>query len=326
MKPLDHYWYSQNPVAWLLLPLAGLFCLLAGLRRGLYRAGLLTSHKAPVPVIVVGNISVGGTGKTPLIIHLCQQLKAQGYRPGVISRGYGGHAEHYPLSVNAHSDARQVGDEPLLIARRTGCPVAVGPDRLQDIDCLLAEGEPDIILADDGLQHYRLRRDGEIAVVDVSRLFGNGFCIPAGPLREPVSRLQTVDLVLLNGGDEAQASFRVLAERAVSLADTEQQRPLQQFAGQRVHAVAGIGHPQRFFHSLRQQGIDCIEHVFADHHDYQPSDLQFADELPVLMTEKDAVKCFQFDLKHHWYVPVDIILSATAEQGVNQMIEQVCHG
>jgi len=326
MKRLDHYWYSQNPVAWLLLPLAGLFCLLAMVRRRLYRWGLLTSHKAPLPVIIVGNISVGGTGKTPLIIHLCQQLKQQGFRPGVISRGYGGHAHSYPLLVEANRYAHEVGDEPLLIARRTGCPVAVGPDRLQDIDCLLANGQPDIILADDGLQHYRLRRDAEIAVLDASRLFGNGFCIPAGPLREPPWRLHSVDLVILNGGDEAQASFKMVTAQAVSLADSNRQRPLAEFAGQRVHAVAGIGHPGRFFQELRQQGIDCIEHLFPDHHNYSPEELLFNDDLPVLMTEKDAVKCAEFDLNRHWYVPVDIILSASAQQAFNRIVKQVCHG
>ena len=326
MQRLDHYWYSQNLIAWLLLPLAGLFCLIGSIRRVLYRRGFLPRFRSPVPVIIIGNISVGGTGKTPLLIHLCQQLKQKGLRPAVISRGYGGRADRYPVLVHAHSRADEVGDEPLLIARRTGCPVAVGPDRAEDVECLQAEADVDIILADDGLQHYRLLRDAEVAVIDATRLFGNGFCLPSGPLREPVSRLQSVDMVIVNGGDAGAVSFRLVAEQAVALSDPGQTRALQSFSGQRVHAVAAIGNPQRFFQTLRQQGIDCIEHVFPDHYTFHRDELIFDDGLPVLMTEKDAVKCLQLHLNHHWYVPVDIILSDTARQGFNTIIEQVCHG
>ncbi len=326
MKRLDHYWYSQNPIAWLLLPLAGLFCLISLLRRGFYRVGLLPVRKAAVPVIVVGNISVGGTGKTPLIVHLCRLLRERGLQPAVISRGYGAEAAEYPLRVSADSDPRRVGDEPLLIARRTGCPVAVGPDRIRDVECLVADERPDIILADDGLQHYRLHRDAEIAVVDARRMFGNGFCLPAGPLREPRSRLQGADMVIFNGGGESAVSFRVVGERALSMSSRQGDCDLQAFKNRKVHAIAGIGHPQRFFSSLRAQGIECIPHPFADHHMYQAEQLRFGDGLPVLMTEKDAVKCQGFELTNHWYVPIDIVLSESARQAINKIVQQVCDG
>ena len=202
MKRLDHYWYSQNPVSWLLLPVTALFCLISILRRALYRLGVLKQFNAPVPVIVIGNISVGGTGKTPLLIELCQQLITMGYKPGVISRGYGGHSVHWPVSVTSDSSAAIVGDEPLLIHCRSGCPVVVGPDRKADIDLLLSRHECDLILSDDGMQHYRMGRSAEIAVIDGTRGFGNGYCLPSGPLREPVSRLKTVDMIVVNGGTE----------------------------------------------------------------------------------------------------------------------------
>ena len=326
MKRLDHYWYSQNVIAWLLLPLSLVFCLLTMLRRMFYRIGLLKSFATAKPVIVVGNISVGGTGKTPLIVYLCQLLKQRGLKPGVISRGYGGHARNYPLLLDENISAHDAGDEPLLIAMRTDCPVAVGPDRIADIDCLLKNADVDIILADDGMQHYRLQRNAEIAVVDASRELGNGFCLPAGPLREPESRLDSVDLVIRNGGEANQASFTINAGIAISLGPEKQQTSLDDFSQQTVHAVAGIGNPQRFFDLLEQQGIRCIQHAFADHHEFTLSELSFDDGLPVLMTEKDAVKCLQFDLPNHWYVPVDVALSETAQQGINHIIEKVCNG
>lgn len=326
MKRLDHYWYSQNPVSWLLLPVTALFCLISIFRRGLYRAGVLKQFTAPVPVIVIGNISVGGTGKTPLLIELCQQLKTAGYQPGVISRGYGGRSEHWPVLVTMDSSAAMVGDEPLLIFSRSGCPVVVGPDRKADIELLLEHHDCNLILSDDGLQHYRMGRRAEIVVIDGTRGFGNGFCLPSGPLREPVSRLKAVDMSIVNGGAESESSFQLEASQLNALFTETECYRLDQFKGHKVHAIAGIGNPERFFNLLAAKGIDCIRHAFPDHYAYQSQDVCFDDQLPVLMTEKDAVKCFPFKLDNHWYVPIDVRLSETAQQQFNQIVQQVCNG
>ena len=326
MKRLDHYWYSQNPVAWLLLPLAGLFCLISGIRKLFFKTGILKSYKMPVPVIIVGNINVGGTGKTPLLVELCQQLRAKGLKPGIISRGYGGASGSWPCEVSDDCDAIEVGDEPLLIALRTKCPVVVGPDRIADAKLLLDKHECNVILSDDGLQHYRLKRDVEIVVVDAQRNLGNGFCLPAGPLRETISRLATVDMVVLNGGPVDQLSYQVLATNCLPLGEAGQELPLSEFAGKKVHAIAGIGHPQRFFNMLEDAGIECVRHEFSDHHVFSQADISFNDDVPVLMTEKDAVKCKAFQLSRHWYVPIDVKLSGTAQKRFDEIVEQVCYG
>ena len=324
MKSLPHYWDSINPLSILLLPVSGLFCLLAKLRALFYRKGWLASYRAPLPVIVVGNINVGGTGKTPLIIELVKQLQARGHKPGVISRGYGGNASSWPQQVTAESTAQQVGDEPVLIFQRSGCPMVVGPDRRADIEQLLQHADCDVILSDDGLQHYALQRDLEIAVIDAKRQLGNGFCLPSGPLRETAARLLTVDLVLLNGGDSTENSFSLLAGECASVGLTVlPTRELSEFKNCRVHAIAGIGHPQRFFSMLQENGIEVIPHPFADHYVYQLDDLQFADQLPVLMTEKDAVKCREFALSRHWSVPVSAELSTTAQQQLDQLLNSL---
>lgn len=307
MKSLDQYWYSQNPVAWLLLPLSWLFRAVAFVRRILYRAGIFASTRLPVPVIVVGNISVGGTGKTPLLIALCELLKSEGYHPGIVSRGYGVHLSGEVL-LTADSTASEVGDEPLLIARRTNCPVVVGRDRPAAAKLLLDKQDCNIILSDDGLQHYALQRDIEIAVVDAARLHGNGFCLPAGPLREPVSRLDSVDFVVYNGKSNAAYQFDLEFQTARNVA-TGAIAELQSFAGQKVHAVAGIGHPQRFFNQLEIQGLDISPHAYPDHHEYMLNDLNYGDTSPVLVTEKDAVKCARLNLDTLWAVPVAAKLS-----------------
>ena len=322
MKRLDYYWNSINLISLSLLPLSGVFCLLGLLRAKLYHAGLLKSYRAPVPVVIIGNITAGGTGKTPMIIKLVEQLQKQGKKPAVISRGYGGQSTSWPQRVTATSTAEQVGDEPVLIFQRTACPVVVGPNRRQDIERLLADEACDVVLSDDGLQHYALQRDIEIAVVDASRKFGNGFCIPSGPLRERVTRLQQVDMVLLNGGDETQDSFKLLATSCVPVSNkTDENLDLSSFAGKTVHAVAGIGHPERFFTMLKQQNINVLQHVFPDHYAYKESELKFSDDLAVLMTEKDAVKCRGFSLNNHWSVPVDIVFSNSAQNKLNQLLD-----
>ncbi|MCW8955386.1 MAG: tetraacyldisaccharide 4'-kinase, partial [Gammaproteobacteria bacterium] len=247
-------------------------------------------------------------------------------KPGVISRGYGGRSRHWPVSVTSDSSAAMVGDEPLLIHSRSGCPVVVGPNRKDDIEQLLSEYDCDLILSDDGLQHYRMGRSAEIAVIDASRGFGNGFCLPSGPLREPVSRLKTVDMCVVNGGSDDELSFQVEARQLNALFTETECYRLDQFKGQKVHAIAGIGNPERFFSLLEANGIECIRHPFPDHYAYQAQDVCFDDQLPVLMTEKDAVKCFPFKLDNHWYMPIDVRLSETAQQQFNHIIQQVCNG
>lgn len=323
MKSLDQYWYSHNIIAWSLLPLSLFFLVLSQLRKLLYKCKVFKSYRAPVPVVIVGNISVGGTGKTPLIIELVKQLKNQGLKPAVISRGYGSHARHYPFNVLPHHTANEVGDEPLLIAQRAECPVVIGANRREDIELCLVEYDVDIILSDDGLQHYALQRDIEIAVIDSSRQFGNGFCLPAGPLRETTARLTNVDLVIHNGGSEA-CNMQIRSGELQALNTNSIDKKL---LSQKIHAVAGIGNPQRFFDLLKQLGFDVIPHIFSDHYQYQEKDLHYNDELPVVMTEKDAVKCKAFShLTQHWYLPIDAVLSKQAKIKFNQLISQVCNG
>jgi len=324
MKRLDYYWNGLNFVSLMLLPLSWLFCFISKLRLALYRIKFFKSFKAPVPVIVVGNITVGGTGKTPLIIELVKQLRSMGKNPGVISRGYGGASASWPLLVDENVTAVQVGDEPKLIHERTACPVSVGPNRQQDIELLLSKYNCDVILSDDGLQHYALQRDLEIVVVDANRRFGNGFCLPSGPLRESVSRLQQVDMVLLNGGEADQLSFNLQPKSCLPINKaTADAKALSEFEGKTVHAIAGIGNPLRFFNMLRGLGVQVIEHEFIDHASYVQSDLTFDDDLAVLMTEKDAVKCVGFELKNHWSVPVSTELSKPAQDKLNQLLQSI---
>ncbi len=289
----------------LLQPLSGLFRAVVWLRRRAYRGGLLKVHKLSVPVIVVGNITVGGTGKTPLVAWLAGFLKEAGYAPGIVMRGYGGKARHWPQQVRPDSDPVVVGDEAVLLARHSQCPMAVGPDRAAAAQALIEHHACTVIIADDGLQHYALARDIEILVIDGVRRFGNGMCLPAGPLREPLSRLKEVDLVVTNGlAGRQEYPMKMVGGVARRLNDPLSECPLAQFAGQTVHAVAGIANPLRFFTSLRNAGLRIVEHPFPDHHAFKPEDVSFEDGAPVLMTEKDAVKCRRFARDHDWYVPV----------------------
>lgn len=324
MKRIDYYWSSINFVSIILLPLAGFYCLISTVRKKLYKLSVLKSYKAPFPVIVIGNITVGGTGKTPLIIELVKQLQARGRKPCVISRGYGGNASTWPQLVNAESFAETVGDEPQLIFQITGCPVVVGPNRKEDIELLIKLFDCDIVLSDDGLQHYALQRDIEISVVDAQRQFGNGFCLPSGPLRENVSRLKQVDMVLLNGGSDKEVSFVMRPNECVSVGEGEvDYLGLSDFSGKTVHAIAGIGNPDRFFQMLITYNINVISHSFDDHYMYKQNDLNFNDDFPVLMTAKDAIKCINFKLSNHWSVPVEIKLSESAQQQMNQILDSL---
>lgn len=324
---LDHYWYTRNRIALLLLPLSWLFCLLVWLRRLGYRFGLLTRQRLPVPVIVVGNISVGGTGKTPLVIWLVDYLRQSGFNPGIVSRGYGGSAVHWPQQVDADSDPTLVGDEPVMLCRRTGAPMWVGPDRPAAARALLEATDCDIIIADDGLQHYALGRDMEIAVVDGKRLLGNGYCLPAGPLREPVSRLQGVDLVVVNSGSWGRGYPMTLGSgRLVNLKDPAVTSDLAAFAGHEVHAIAGIGNPRRFFDTLRDHGVKIIEHAFQDHHPFTAREITPGDELAVIMTEKDAVKCASFGQRYHWYLEVDAMLDREFTRQLDKLLRDLKDG
>jgi len=280
-----------------------------------------------VPVIVVGNISVGGTGKTPLVIWLVAYLRNAGWKPGIISRGYRGNAGDWPQLITRDSDPRVIGDEPLLIVRRSGTPVAVGPDRIKAARILLDQSECDLIVSDDGLQHYPLERDIEIAVVDGQRRYGNGSCLPAGPLRDPIDRLKSVDLIVCNGDPEnGEIAMGLCGEFAVNLCHPEKKIALTEFIPKTCHAIAGIGNPQRFFDHLRGFGLQCDEHAFPDHYTYRCEDLVFPDETPILMTEKDAVKCEAFGLDNCWYVPVDarpdINLGVSIEELLRKKIDE----
>jgi len=291
----------------LLIPLSWLFCLLTTSRRKAYEYGLLKSYRPAVPLIVVGNISVGGTGKTPLVIWLVEQLRQAGYRPAVISRGYGG-SKAAVQAVRADSSPADVGDEPVLLAKRTGCPVWIGADRVA-VQRELLQAHPDcnVLISDDGLQHYRMQRDIELVVVDAARGFGNGRLLPAGPLREPLTRLSKVDALVYNGRQEHPDGYGMMLKAGVmrNLLEAELSIDIAALQGQKIHAVAGIGNPRRFFQQLHDLGLAVETHAFADHHAFRAEDLAFADDAPVLMTEKDAVKCAAFARPNWWYLPVD---------------------
>jgi tetraacyldisaccharide 4'-kinase len=317
-------WYKDPFIGVWLMPLGFLFSDAVKFRKFLYRLGVLKTHTLPVPVIVVGNITVGGTGKTPLIIWLAGFLKASGFKPGIISRGYGGQSESWPQRVTAGSEAKVVGDEALLIAEQTGCPMAVGPLRVDAANLLLKQTDCDVILSDDGLQHYALNRDIECAVIDGERRFGNGYCLPAGPLREPIERLNSVDFVIVNGEkyEDCEFSMQLIGDTAINLA-TGEQKPLAEFNGVDCHALAGIGNPERFFKLLATAGLICTVKSFPDHYPFQRQDIEYADNKPVLMTEKDAVKCTAFAGESHWYVPVKAVPDPVfAEQLLNLLREK----
>lgn len=323
----NEIWYGKHPAAVALVPFGALYRVITDLRRQGYRNGLLAAHRAAVPVIVVGNLTVGGTGKTPLVIWLAGYLKSLGYRPGVIARGYGGRARHWPQQVRPDSDPRAVGDEPIVVARRTRCPVAVGPNRSACVDALIEHAACDIVISDDGLQHYALERDIEIAVIDGVRRYGNSRCLPAGPLRESLQRLREVDLVVTNGiAGRGEFAMKYVVTHAVSLTRPERAAGFESFQEEAVHAVAGIGNPERFFATLRARGLKVIPHAFPDHHAFVKSDLEFDDALPVLMTEKDAVKCEQFATARCWAVPVTAELPEIFATRLETLLARGKHG
>jgi tetraacyldisaccharide 4'-kinase len=322
-RHLRRLWYGGSPFSRLLLPLSWLYCAFVLLRRKAYLAGLLPSKALDCQVVVVGNLVVGGSGKTPLVIALANILKQRGLRVGILCRGYRGRSSEWPVRVREDSDPDAVGDEAVLLALKTGVPVMAGPDRVAAGRALLETGAFDVLLCDDGLQHYRLRRDIEIVVVDTARGYGNGACLPAGPLRETPERLQGVDAVVALGGPwpGATATMHYAGDDASRLIDPRQRFRLEAFAGQMVHAVAGIAHPQRFFRQLLDAGIDVRAHAFDDHHRYQPVDLAFTGRSPVFMTEKDAVKCRSFRRPDWWVVPLEVRLDQAFE---DWLVERIC--
>jgi tetraacyldisaccharide 4'-kinase len=256
----------------------------------------------------VGNITVGGTGKTPLVIWIANYLHQAGYKPGIISRGYGGKARSWPQQVRPDADPVMVGDEAVVISRRTGCPMAVGPDRIADGQALLKYANIDVIISDDGLQHYALERTVEIAVIDGIRRFGNGFCLPAGPLRELRSRLDEVDCRVTNGvAAQGEIAMRYQSDKVINLVSGEERR-MSDFKNQPVNAIAGIGNPDRFFNFIRASGIRSNTRAYPDHHLYTADDIAFPDNEVLFMTEKDAVKCQRFARENWWYMPVDAVL------------------
>ena len=306
MHWLEQHWYRLTPVSLLLLPVSWVYCLLMVLRRGLYRLRIFSPVRLPVPVIVVGNITVGGTGKTPLVIWLADFLRQQGMRPGIVLRGYGGSSVDWPLTVTPDHDPDVVGDEAVMLARQSRCPVAADPDRVRGAQHLVREHHCDVIISDDGLQHLRLARDIEIAVIDGVRRFGNGRCLPAGSLREPVSRLRDVSLRVVNGEPRPGEVGMTLAETGLCRVNApESYASAGSFRGETVHAVAGIGHPDRFFTHLRRLGLKAIEHPFPDHYRFRAADIRFGDGLAVIMTQKDAVKCERFADDNMWYLAIE---------------------
>ncbi len=299
----------------MLLPLSGLYWLLIGLRRYLYQFGILGTHRAVVPVIVVGNITTGGTGKTPVTIWLARELQARGFSPGIVSRGYGGSKSSSSMRVDTASDPAVVGDEPVLMARLSGCPVVVDADRIRAAEMLVQDGA-DLVIADDGLQHFRLERTYDICVIDGARGLGNRHLLPAGPLRDTIARLSEVDQVLLNGPlREHSDSISVVEQNAIEFAlvavevsrlNGSLTRPIERFEGTTVRGVAAIGNPNRFFDLLRAHGMQVIEHAFPDHAWLAAGDLDFGDEFDILMTEKDAVKLGRPKSNKLWAVPVEL--------------------
>ena len=316
---LVRLWYGTHPLQLLLRPLSYLFGLIAALRRGAFQTGILRAYRAPVPVIVVGNICVGGVGKTPVVIDLIARLKADGWRPGVVSRGYGGQARQ-ATPVTPQSDPVEVGDEPVLIAQRAQCPVVVAARRADAARLLVAQG-CNIIVADDGLQHYALARDFEIVVVDGERRHGNGWLLPAGPLREPQKRLNSVDLVLVSGHGASPDEHAVSGQlgRARHLL-TGRRADLNEFS--EVHAIAGIGNPDKFFSALANAGLRVSAHAFADHHHFVAHDLHLPGDQAILMTEKDAVKCQAFRDSRCWAVEYDAHMPEAAWQFIRARLPQ----
>ena len=330
MTAIERIWYGNNVLTVLLLPLSWVFGSVARRRRQTYldQVAANTIWRPPVPVIVVGNISVGGTGKTPVVIALLEYLQSLGYQPGVVARGYGAKPDTVPLLLQADTPASQCGDEPLLVHRRTGCPVVIDPDRPRAVRHLLQHCACDVIISDDGMQHYALYRDIELAVVDTERGLGNRHYLPAGPLREAPERLATVDAVLLNGGGELAGvpdafGFTLQATSCFQLTTGQRLQPEALGQQEPMHALAGIGNPARFFSTLTSLGFEIIPHEFPDHFAYARQDIDYKDNKNIIMTEKDAVKCVGIADDRHWYLAVNAVFGEAFLSWLQQRLQAV---
>ena len=302
---LNTLWYTNTPYKYLLTPLSKIYETIVITRKKYYKKISKKHAEFQFPIIVIGNLTVGGTGKTPLTIWLANYLKQQGYYPGIVSRGYGGKAFIYPQTVTDQSDPAIVGDEPVLIAQQTQCPVIVDPNRVNAVHTLLKNHTCNVVISDDGLQHYALARDMEILVIDGERRFGNGLCLPAGPLREPQSRSAEVDFIVTNGTAKSSEFQMMLKPEAINnVINPSLTKPAIEFVGHIVHAIAGIGNPRRFFQSLRLMGLTIVEHIYPDHYYFSPSDFKFGNNAIIIMTEKDAIKCRTFAHENYWCLPV----------------------
>jgi tetraacyldisaccharide 4'-kinase len=317
------FWYKQKVslFLWFLWPLSKIYLCIINTRKFLYKHKIFKSYKLNVPIIIVGNITVGGVGKTPLVIYLAEILKKQGLKPGIISRGYKGQAKE-PQIVTINSSPNLVGDEPVLIAKRTNCPIVVGKNRVKAAKYLLKNFSVDVVISDDGLQHYALERDLEIIVIDGERYFGNGYCLPLGPLREPQAKLNSADLLIINGGEKDDikdnikikeinkiVNMQIKSDKLYNVKDLNKFCALSSLLTTKVHAIAGIGNPYKFFDYLKAKGFEIIEHIFSDHYVFKGKDLFFNDNYPVIMTEKDAIKVKFFAKENFWCLPINVVLS-----------------
>jgi tetraacyldisaccharide 4'-kinase len=326
---LEKQWYSKRPPNCLLGVAAQVFSWVVLLRIYLYQKGFFASHRLDAPVIAIGNLTVGGTGKTPLTIRIVEFLQQSGFKPGVVSRGYGGKKHRQPAVVEPDSSPILYGDEPVLIAERTGCPVCVFKNRGLAAEHLIKTFGCNVIIADDALQHYRLKSDIEIAVIDGLRGFGNERMLPQGPLREPLHRLQSVDLVVQNSGQLTNNQYfpmSLSAQKIQNLRDPQRSIELGNLVGSTVVAIAGTGNPESFFKLLVKNGLTIEAHRFADHHAFRMSDLEFVGDRLLLMTEKDAVKCRSFAKDNYWFLPVDATLPKSFEDRLLTLVELVKYG
>lgn len=324
-------WQKKGAWAWLMSPLGLLVCMFAGLKRLAYRRGWLKQTPINVPVIVVGNLTVGGSGKSPLVAYIANLLGGNGYRPGIICRGYKGKAVSWPQKVNSGSDPNLVGDESVMLAQQTNYPVMVGPDRVQSARALLGEADCDVIISDDGFQHLKLARDIDIIVIDNTRGLGNRWCLPAGPLREGASTLKVADMLVYHHQSTNQKTTKKRYEMRLRTGEIlalngSPLKKLDVLKKTTLHAIAGIGHPKRFFNSLREQGFTIIEHAFADHHQYEKNHLEFNDEYAIITTEKDAIKLAVLKLeKTIWVLPVQAILGPAFDSDLLAKLKVATH-
>ncbi len=339
MNWIERGWYNASKLNFILLPLTGLFWLLSSIRKLLFKLGIKQQVRSELPVIVVGNISVGGTGKTPFVIYLVELLQQQGFKPAIVSRGYGAnkHSDNgqdlpFPRLVSSEIPTNLTGDEPKLLHLRTQCPVVIGADRAKAVQFVDDNTDANIVISDDGLQHYKMARDIEIVLLDAQRMFGNGWLLPVGPLRELPSRLKSVDLTLINSGSAVvdthnEKDYQLSADMAYNLLNPASKLAVNNNGkqGNKVHLVSGIGNPQRFLTTAESMGYQVESTLwFADHHQFSPADFdKFTRDDIIVMTEKDAVKCQAF-AKENWFVlPISAVISNKVEQQLIELIKQL---